>query len=799
MGTVASVQAGAECEPEPKPNVEIDEEALKEWIASNPNEFKQLLSRHITSDILLSVIKSKDLLQGSDIINESGDLDISTIPSFGTEEGQQEPPEVTPLYSEYELAVFQDMTIPAVASKTLMHLMNVIECEGCTMYVHNKPEGCFTAFFIKDGCLHSKTCPLDEGIVSLVFSDAVSKVIPKAAQEALFVASTDNVVGLDAVQNAMFFPLSVGDETIGVLGMFNHDNADGFLEEHRSLASKKVRLASVALRNALKVNVLESKNAAYCDTAITASINCTRAQEDNKNAQTLMALARKVFFEDDVKEVMRSIITSARDLISADKCSLFLVDAETEELYSSVFDGYQIGQSEKEVRFPMSKGIAGHVATHKTVLNIKDAYEDERFNKSVDLETGYRTKSMLVIPLSNGQEVVGVATLINKKDSPDGFSQENEELFKKFGTFCGLCLHKVMLLEETHRKQHQLEVTVEMLSYHSQAPEEEAKTLSEYEIPGDAEYGEYSLCSYDFDPHCSTEDHLVHMILRMFSNLELDSEFKVRRLPLCRFILSVQKNYRPVEYHNFWHAVAVTQAFYVLAKNSTSFHKYFDSYEIFGFFIACLCHDVDHRGTNNTFQQQAKTPLAEIYSTSTMERHHFNHTLTILNSPGHQIFDHLPEKDHKRVLEVVEKGIIATDLALFFKNKGRYREIVDGGGFDATNQEHRDCLLRIIMPACDLSSATKPWKYSRVTAESVYAEFFSQGDTEKQLGITSQPLMDRGNITKLPKMQVGFIQYVVTPVYGFLCSALPETKPMVEGNAMNKLEWEKLLADNPPE
>ena len=47
-------------------------------------------------------------------------------------------------------------------------------------------------------------------------------------------------------------------------------------------------------------------------------------------------------------------------------------------------------------------------------------------------------------------------------------------------------------------------------------------------------------------------------------------------------------------------------------------------------FVACLCHDVDHRGYTNQFLTKSHSPLAAIYSTSTMEHHHFNHTITIL-------------------------------------------------------------------------------------------------------------------------------------------------------------------------
>ena len=59
--------------------------------------------------------------------------------------------------------------------------------------------------------------------------------------------------------------------------------------------------------------------------------------------------------------------------------------------------------------------------------------------------------------------------------------------------------------------------------------------------------------------------------------------------------------------------------------------------------IACLCHDLDHRGTNNSFQKKSCSTLAQLYSTSTMEHHHFDQCLMILTSTGSQILANLSQ------------------------------------------------------------------------------------------------------------------------------------------------------------
>lgn len=106
---------------------------------------------------------------------------------------------------------------------------------------------------------------------------------------------------------------------------------------------------------------------------------------------------------------------------------------------------------------------------------------------------------------------------------------------------------------------------------------------------------------------------------------------------LCRWILSVKKNYRPVKYHNWRHALNVTQTMFAMMKTG-KMERFMTDLEILGLLVACLCHDLDHRGTNNSFQTKTTSPLAILYTTSTMEHHHFDQCIMILNSEGNNIF-----------------------------------------------------------------------------------------------------------------------------------------------------------------
>jgi len=105
--------------------------------------------------------------------------------------------------------------------------------------------------------------------------------------------------------------------------------------------------------------------------------------------------------------------------LTADRASLYLIDNENDELY--------IQAGEITLKLPKSQGIAGACATEKKPINIKDAYQDERFNREVDQRTGYRTQTILCMPIKSfSGDIIGVSQFINKKGS--SFSLADEQL-----------------------------------------------------------------------------------------------------------------------------------------------------------------------------------------------------------------------------------------------------------------------------------------------------------------------------------------------------------------------------------
>lgn len=148
----------------------------------------------------------------------------------------------------------------------------------------------------------------------------------------------------------------------------------------------------------------------------------------------------------DLSQLLTIIIEFSQKLMNADAGSLMLVDEKNQELVFEVALG-DVGEDlKKEIRLPMGQGIAGWVAKTGEPLNLADVYEDSRFCRDYDNKTGYRTKSMLCVPLKMNGKVIGVGQVINKLDGGT-FSQEDLEMFSIFCSLTAVAIEKARMHE----------------------------------------------------------------------------------------------------------------------------------------------------------------------------------------------------------------------------------------------------------------------------------------------------------------------------------------------------------------
>uniref|UniRef100_A0A9J8A3Y6 Phosphodiesterase n=1 Tax=Cyprinus carpio carpio TaxID=630221 RepID=A0A9J8A3Y6_CYPCA len=509
------------------------------------------------------------------------------------------------------------------------------------------------------------------------------------------------------------------------------------------------------------------------------------SQLENRRNQVLLDLASLIFEEQQSLEVLlRKTVATILSFMQAQECTVFISDRET-NTFSSVFH-MEYEELAGSLDFPnrwecdvnkINYMYAQYVKNTMEPLNMADVTKDQRFPwTSENLQSSNcQIKSLLCTPIRNGKKdkVIGVCQLVNKIDEASGevkaFNRNDEQFLEAFAIFCGLGIQNTQMYEAVERAMAKQEVTLEVLSYHASAAEEETRALQVTVAAMIPSAQSLRLLDFSFSDFDLTDAETTQATIRMFVDLKLVQNFQMKYKSLCQWILSVKKNYRKnVVYHNWRHAFNTSQCMFAVLK-SGRFQSSLSDLEVLALMIATLSHDLDHRGVNNSYIKRSDHPLAQLYCHSTMEHHHFDQCLMILNSPGNQILSGLSLDEYKATLKMIEKAILATDLALYMKS--------------------------MLMTACDISAITKPWPVQKKIAELVATEFFEQGDKERrELNIEPIDLMNREKQDKIPSMQVSFIDAICTQLYVALTGISEYCSPLLEGCRKNRQNW-KLLAE----
>ncbi len=158
---------------------------------------------------------------------------------------------------------------------------------------------------------------------------------------------------------------------------------------------------------------------------------------------SLVKIGRSITAQTDINVLLKVIAEETKVAMQADRCTVFLYDKNTNELWSKV----ALGMDNQEIRFPADKGLAGYVVRTGESINITDAYNDDRFNPDVDKTTGYKTKNILCMPIkNNNQEIIGAFQVLNKNNGV--FTKSDEDLLVAIGGSASIALENAQLFEQ---------------------------------------------------------------------------------------------------------------------------------------------------------------------------------------------------------------------------------------------------------------------------------------------------------------------------------------------------------------
>uniref|UniRef100_A0A8C6YCY4 Phosphodiesterase n=1 Tax=Naja naja TaxID=35670 RepID=A0A8C6YCY4_NAJNA len=714
----------------------------------------------------------------------------------------------------------ESINMEKVVFKTLKRISALINAAWCSLFMYRQrngtPELASRLFNVHkystlEECLVTSDSeivfPLDTGVLGHVAQTKKTINIHNALECQQFSSFVDELTE-STTKNILATPIMNGKDVVAVIMAVNKIGGPFF----NSLFLKYLNFASLNL----KIYHLSYLH------------NC-----ETRRGQVLLWSANKVFEElTDIERQFHKSFYTVRAYLNCDRYSVGLLDMSKQkeffDLWPVLMDGrvkIKVIPNPKEDHWALSSGLPTYVAETGFICNIMNIAADEMFTfqKGPVDESGWIIKNVLSMPIVNKkEEIVGVATFYNRKDGKP-FDEQDETLMESLTQFLGWSVLNTDTYDKMNKLENRKDIAQDMVLYHVRCDQEElqellptrerlGKEVNECEedelmellkemLPDPEECEIYAFHFSDFE---WTELDLVKCGIQMYYELGVVKKFQIPQEVLVRFVFSVSKGYRKITYHNWRHGFNVAQTMFTLLMTG-KLKQYYTDLEAFAMVTAALCHDIDHRGTNNLYQMKSQNPLAKLHGSSILERHHLEFGKFLLSEESLNIYQNLNRRQYEHVNHLMDIAIIATDLALYFKKRTMFQKIVEQSKtyndqkkwveYLSLETTKKEIIMAMMMTACDLSAIAKPWEIQSKVALLVAAEFWEQGDLE--ISVLQQqpiPMMDRRKAAELPKLQVGFIDFVCTFVYKEFSQFHPEILPMYERLLNNRKEW-KALAD----
>uniref|UniRef100_A0A8C1GLH5 Phosphodiesterase n=1 Tax=Cyprinus carpio TaxID=7962 RepID=A0A8C1GLH5_CYPCA len=431
-------------------------------------------------------------------------------------------------------------------------------------------------------------------------------------------------------------------------------------------------------------------------------------------------------------------------------------------------------------QWTLVSGLPTYVAENGLICNIMNAAEDELFDfqKEPLDESRWTIKNVLSLPIVNKEKIVGVATFYIRKNGKP-FDDMDETLMESLTQFLGWSVLNTDTYDKMNKLENRKDIFQDMVMYHVKCRKDVIQNILNTREVYDKESDEcdedelndilvkhkkiHTIFEFHFCDFKFSELDLVKCGIKMYYELSVVDKFHIPRDALVRFVLGQ-------------HGFNVGQTMFTLLMTG-DLKRYYTDLETMAMVTAGLCHDIDHRGTNNPYQMKSGNPLAKLHGSSILERHHLEFGKALLRDEALNIYQNLNGRQHETVIYLMDIAIIATDLALYFKKRTVFQKIVDQTyeSWDSWTKymmyetTRKKSVMAMMMTACDLSAIAKPW------------EIQSKSELRTML-FPFQPMMDRNKADELPKLQCGFID--------FFCSFVYKVRSSI--SITNRKEWNAL-------
>jgi len=613
---------------------------------------------------------------------------------------------------------------------------------------------------IHSGINNSIEIPVSSGIVGNAFSQSTPIIVDDVYDDIWFEKRFDLETGYHT-RSILAIPIMNSKyENIGVIEMLNKKSGKFDMDDIQIVQSLGIFISLYVENGKLYNEYLESSN------RLRQFYEFSSALHQPKQLHKLMA----------------DILHGAKNVIGAERSSLYNVDDVNNQLKSVVFDGTNI-----EVVIPLSSGLVSHCVKVKDPIIVNDVYNDPRFNRTIDISLNYKTNSLLAIPIISSEgQTIGAVELVNKKNSD--FNKNDMIFLASITSFISLLMQNYRYKENMNLIGEENEIDIYL-----HPTEKKGFTYPKKLMLNESEIIELS--SIGFNSTQFNHFEIIKRIYYIFYNLGLLEAFRINNEMLFKFIISLRNQYINVPFHNWIHAFDVMQYMYHMIK-TYQIQKILTPTDIFVLIVASLCHDVNHNGYSNLFNEKSQTPYGILYyNLGVMEMHHIAKSIDILSREDTNLFHSISGPSLQQTWVSFISIIKATDNAHHFLLIEETEKILAEGSFMYNNPNHKILFMKLLIKAANISGVSRPFDMADKWYDMLMEELFNQGDKEKLLGIgLSSHLNDRSNNNK-PKTQVSYYNFVCIPLYKVISKIIPSFEMNLNCVLENLEKWKALDAE----
>lgn len=327
-------------------------------------------------------------------------------------------------------------------------------------------------------------------------------------------------------------------------------------------------------------------------------------------------------------------------------------------------------------------------------------------------------------------------------------------------------------------------------------------SLTRHDQPGSLEFRKSSLYGLTeawaafqeagFDPFSVMPSKQPQLLSLLLERTGLTGQFS-DEATMSTFAISLASAYLPNPYHSFNHALDVLHMSYRWVVLCSAF-RFLSDLEVYCLLVAAVAHDVRHPALTNVYLVNSFHSIALQHNDeSPLENMHCATLFEMMRKPGHNVLGGLGRDDWREARRLIISAIMGTDMKHHFSQvlKAKLMFQMHGGfvggekselPFYLTDPGSRHFVLELIIHASDISNSTKPFQLSCKWAMLIVDEFFEQGDREKKEQLQVSPMCDRHTVN-IPNMQMGFIEFITTPLYIELLHLFPQLE--VDGALTN--------------